>query len=142
MVEAPDLTVQFPRSPRERLVGLVHLPRMIDKARAMAAGTLGEYIFPCPLDLSLLDFLKIDAQAFCEAAAERDDPGMEAWVRERARALQPDQIREWNEQFLSRRPTDDEGRKRFDEIRERVAPGRMDVTTWVQLLDIEEGRMP
>ncbi|HEX7632014.1 MAG TPA: DUF5069 domain-containing protein, partial [Lacunisphaera sp.] len=38
---APDLTRHPPRSPRTRLGGYVQLPRLIDKARAVAAGTAG-----------------------------------------------------------------------------------------------------
>ena len=34
----PDLTQHPPRSPRVRLGGFVHLPRLLDKARAFAAG--------------------------------------------------------------------------------------------------------
>ena len=34
----PDLTQHPPRSPRVRLGGFVHLPRLLDKARAYAAG--------------------------------------------------------------------------------------------------------
>ncbi|MEJ1973364.1 MAG: DUF5069 domain-containing protein [Lacunisphaera sp.] len=35
---APDLTRHPPRSPRTRLGGFVHLPRLIDKARAVVTG--------------------------------------------------------------------------------------------------------
>jgi hypothetical protein len=37
----PDLTKTFPRSPNEKMAGLVHLPRMLDKARAKEKGLLG-----------------------------------------------------------------------------------------------------
>ncbi|MBI5777374.1 MAG: DUF5069 domain-containing protein, partial [Nitrospirae bacterium] len=43
-----DLRKNYPRSPREKLAGYVHLPRMIDKCRASLAGTEGDYIYPCP----------------------------------------------------------------------------------------------
>ena len=36
----PDLTQHPPRSPRVRLGGFAHLPRLLDKARAFAAGRL------------------------------------------------------------------------------------------------------
>ena len=39
-----DLTRDVPRSPYASLGGIVFLPRAIDKARADAAGTLGEYM--------------------------------------------------------------------------------------------------
>jgi hypothetical protein len=40
---APDLSQHPPRSPRARLGGYVHLPRLLDKARAHLAGRMGEY---------------------------------------------------------------------------------------------------
>ncbi|MEO5656188.1 MAG: DUF5069 domain-containing protein, partial [Nitrospiria bacterium] len=54
-VRALDLSREVPRSPRDRLGGLVHLGRMIDKARAKSAGTLSDYLYPCPLDQVLLE---------------------------------------------------------------------------------------
>ena len=41
-IHAPDLTKQPPRSPRVRLGGYVILPRILDKGRALLAGTQGE----------------------------------------------------------------------------------------------------
>ena len=38
----------FPHSMRYQMNGYVHLARMIDKCRAVLAGTEGEYIYPCP----------------------------------------------------------------------------------------------
>ncbi len=61
-----NLTLQFPRSPNEAMAGLVHIPRMLDKARAAHQGTLGEYIFPCPLDEMLLEFVGVDFKEFAE----------------------------------------------------------------------------
>ena len=49
-----DLRTTFPRSMKTRLGGYVHLARMIDKCRAVLAGTEGEYIYPCPMDDRLL----------------------------------------------------------------------------------------
>jgi hypothetical protein len=39
-----DLTKTPPRSPREQLVGLVFIPRMIDKMRALLPGAIPESI--------------------------------------------------------------------------------------------------
>ena len=139
-VEALDLTKAFPRSPKHRLGGYVHLDRMIDKARAKAAGTIGEYIYPCPLDQSLLDFLGISAEAFYDAVTERTDDEILRWIAEHAKARTPKELDEWNQAFLNRKPANEESRGRFLEIRTRVAPHRTDVTTWPDLLDLEEGR--
>ena len=49
-LSTPDLTKFPPRSPRTRLGGFVHLPRLIDKARAVAAGKGGDFPYNCPID--------------------------------------------------------------------------------------------
>ena len=61
-----DLTRTYPKSPKETLLGLVHLPRMIDKAKAFKENNLGEYIYPCPLDKLLLNFFIVDYEEFAK----------------------------------------------------------------------------
>ncbi len=57
-----------------KLAGYPWLPRMIDKARASQAGTLGTYYrYPCPIDKACLDLLGIDADTFREIANEAVD---------------------------------------------------------------------
>ncbi|MEA2188489.1 MAG: hypothetical protein QOK16_3500 [Solirubrobacteraceae bacterium] len=52
-----------------KLAGYPWLPRIIDKARASHAGTLGTYYrYPCPIDAACLDVLDIDADTFREIA--------------------------------------------------------------------------
>jgi hypothetical protein len=137
---ALDLRTRFPRSPKERLGPYAHLARMIDKARAKAADTIGDYIYPCPLDQLLLDFLEIDSEAFFAAAKALPDHDVLRWVEKHAAARSARDVQEWNEAFLNRKPKDEDSLGRFLEIRNRVAPQRTDVTTWVDLLDLEEGR--
>jgi hypothetical protein len=56
-----------------KLAGYPWLPRMIDKARASQAGTLGTYYrYPCPIDRAFLDLLGIDADTFREIANHAD----------------------------------------------------------------------
>lgn len=138
--DALDLTKAFPRSPREKLAGYAHLPRMLDKARAKAAGTLGEYIYPCPLDRLLLDFLEIGPDRFYEAAKEMDDQEIAGWVEENAGARGADEIERWNQAFLSRKPADEESMNRFLQVRSKIAPDRTDIGGWIDLIDLEEGR--
>lgn len=139
-ITALDLAREYPRSPREKLGGCVHLARMIDKARAKAAGTLGEYIYPCPLDRILLELLNITGDAFYEAMDERDDQEILDWLQKNAKNSSPDEAKNWNLAFLNRKPQTEEGLRHFLEIRDRIAPHRTDITTWVDLLDFEEGR--
>ena len=54
-----DLTRELPRSPTSKLCGLVWCARMVDKARARHAGTLGDFESPCPMDQSFLSTLGV-----------------------------------------------------------------------------------
>jgi hypothetical protein len=69
-----------PRSGRQRIGNAMWLLRIADKARASAAGTLGEYIYLCPMDRGMLQHWGLDAQRF-EAALTlyRDDRALSAW---------------------------------------------------------------
>jgi len=117
-----DLRGQYPRSPHERLGGYLHLARMIDKARAMRAGTIGEYIYPCPLDERLLQFLEISANRFLEAVADHDDAGIVEWVHATARSRTADEIAAFNKRIepSADRLDLEEGRP----IPRRAAPAR------------------
>jgi hypothetical protein len=137
---ALDLNTIYPRSPKQLLGGYAHLARMIDKARAKAAGTLGEYVYPCPLDKALLEFLGLGADAVFEIATGGTDDEVVRWVQERATPNSAKDIAVWNQAFFARKPTDENKLQYFLEIRNRVAPHRTDVTTWVDLLDLEEAR--
>lgn len=77
-----DLRTTFPRSMRVRLEGYVHLARMIDKCRAVLAGTEGEYIYPCPMDDRLMAFAGITAAQFTAAVKQHlSDEGVIQWFR-------------------------------------------------------------
>jgi hypothetical protein len=67
---ATNLAAEAPRPMDATIGGYTWLPRMIDKARAAKAGTLGDYYrYPCPIDRTCLDKLGIDADTFAEIAA-------------------------------------------------------------------------
>ena len=71
---AKDLAHEDPEPMDAKLAGYPWLPRMIDKARASHAGTLGTYYrYPCPIDAACLDLLGIDADMFLEIANEALD---------------------------------------------------------------------
>jgi hypothetical protein len=71
---AKDLAHEDPEPMDAKLHGYPWLPRMIDKARASHAGTLGTYYrYPCPIDAACLDLLGIDADTFRKIAAEAID---------------------------------------------------------------------
>jgi Domain of unknown function (DUF5069) len=59
-----DLALEEPRPMDETLAGYAWLPRMIDKARAFDAGTLGDLVHPCPVDLRCLGLLRVEPRRF------------------------------------------------------------------------------
>ena len=70
---AKDLSKEEPAPMYATLAGYPWLPRIIDKARASAAGTLGDYYkYPCPIDQQFLESLGVDANAFREIASGLD----------------------------------------------------------------------
>ena len=137
-----DLTKQHPRSPNELMAGLVSLARTTDKARAFNAGTLGDYDYDCPHDKPLLEFLGVDGAAFAKQAQAMNDAELERWVRDDLLAgKSKDEIEAFNESRRSWRPEPgSHSAEYFDELRRRVAPNRPEVSTWFDLLDLDEGR--
>lgn len=138
-----DLTQTCPRSPGEQLGGYVWLPRIIDKARAFNAGTVGEYNYDCPMDKHFLAFAGIDSRTFAQAVKETDsDQEVLSWFKAHSIPHTDQELRQFNADFSRHAPDSEEKRRHFLELREKVAPGRSDITTWFQLLDADEGRVP
>jgi Domain of unknown function (DUF5069) len=118
------------------------LARTIDKARAQLSGTLGEYVYDCPMDRQLFATLGIDADEFLEVVSRSpDDIAVVAWLRGRESIPEGGALDAHNDAIENWAPKSEEGRARFERQREALAPGRPDVTTWTDLLDIEEGRL-
>jgi hypothetical protein len=136
-----DLRTGFPRSMRVKMAGYVHLARMIDKCRAVLAGTEGEYIYPCPMDDRLMEFAGITADQFTATVkANPTDDGVAQWFRKTAKPHQPAELDEWNEMMLKRGPSTPEKQEYFNKLRDAVDPSRTDLTAWADLQDLEEGR--
>lgn len=137
-----DLHKEFPRSMRVKLAGHVHLARMIDKCRAVLAGTEGEYIYPCPMDERLMEFAGISGDQFTAAVkAHPDDAGVLAWFQQQARSHQPDELEDWNQKLLARGPSSPASAVKFKKYLGTIDPSRTDITAWSDLQDLEEGRV-
>jgi len=136
-----DLTKTFPRSPKEKALGLVHIPRMIDKSKAYQAQKLGEYIFPCPLDEIILKFLEIDGETFAKEACSREEASFFAWIENSCLSRNVQEKEALNLEILQKKPDTEENRKKFVELRNKVDPSRDDIDTWVDLIDLEENRL-
>jgi hypothetical protein len=140
--KALDLTKQFPRSPHEDLRGYVILPRIIDKCRALLAGTVGEYKFNCPLDRLFFDFTEIDADAFkAEVAAGKSDEDLLEFVRAKGEKHSEPEILCWSFEMRQRGPLLADQKAYFEQLRKKYAPNHPRINTWFDLLDAEEGRI-
>ncbi len=135
---APDLRLHPPRSPRVTLGGYVHLPRLLDKARAHHAGALGDYRYRCPLDARFFTFTGIDPDAFLAAVASTpSDTAVLAWVRAQA-PRDPVAISAWSAWVTAHGPGDAEDHAWFAERLQTLAPGRDDIATYFDLLDLDD----
>ena len=137
---ALNLNVAVPRSSKDTLAGIAHLPRMIDKARSLRNNTLGEYIYPCPLDLHVFNFLQADPEDFADLAEVNDDAQMAEWTEEAGRSRTGEERDLLNRKILDRKP-DAETMAEFLDQRNQIDPTRADVTTWADLRDLEEGHI-
>ena len=137
-----DLSRAFPRSPKQEMAGLVHLPRMIDKCRAYKENKLADYIFPCPLDKIILNFLRVDAEVFANMAKDKKDDEINEWAKEIIKSKPQSDLDLTNNQILERRPDSKDRLEYFNDLRNKIDPSRTDVNTWADLIDLEEGRQP
>lgn len=127
---------------RVTLEGYVHFARMIDKCRAVLAGTEGEYVYPCPMDDRLMEFAGMTAEQFTAAVkSNQTDDAVAQWFRQTTKPHQQADIVEWNRMMLTRGPTTPEKQAAFNKYRDAVDPSRTDITSWADLQDLEEGRI-
>ena len=140
-----DLTCDVPRSPYDKLGGIVFLPRSIDKGRAELAGTLGEYVARHGRSGRLFKFLGISAKDFIEALRDRPtDEDVWAWVAEHMTPRTPEEIAEFNQQMWTAEPEDGTDRWTWAGFRKYLAKcgqaHRTDITRHFDRLDLDEGR--
>ena len=136
-----DLTKTYPRSVHDKLFGVVQIARTIDKAKGAAGGTLGEYDYNCPMDQHVFAFLGIDHNAFLDVVKNaKSDSDIEAYVKTFVDKKTPAEIETWNEDWISHKPDNEQAQAYFDQLRSQVAPDRTDVSTWADLLDLDEKR--
>lgn len=141
---AKDLTQDFPRSPRETLAGYVIAARMLDKCRAVIAGTAGEYHFDCPLDNQFLGFAGIDAAAFKTfVATGATDAEVAAWIEQHSKVKDRAAIITWNNKMRCTRICDMpiELQQFLEGYIPKFTPKNRPVYVWFDVYDLEEKRM-
>jgi hypothetical protein len=92
-----DLAKKAPRSPYEKIGGYMLLARSIDKCRAYIQGTLGEYMFNCPLDRMLFKFKGITAKDFKDVVEKsRNDDEVLFWLNKVGLQKTDEEIALWS----------------------------------------------
>lgn len=145
VITAPDLTREFPRSPRDTsIAGYVVAARCVDKCRAVIAGTAGEYHSDCPLDRVWLDFVGIKYKAFRKfLATGADDAAVADWITKKAKQKNRSEIIAWNNRMrdktISKMPL------KLQAFLEDYIPANLPkdkpVRVWFDVYDIEEKRL-
>ena len=133
-----------PRSPYEKLGGYVHLPRLIDKAKLHRKGLLQGYNYKTVgFDKHLLTFLKLDGDAFEEAANRLDEDGaILKWVEEHGVQHSLESIEQWNNAMISRHPDTAAKKARFVHfLKEAGGDDRKEIRTYFDLIEFDEGRL-
>ena len=135
-----DLTKEYPRSVHDKLYGLVQINRTIDKGKAVAHGNVGDYHYNCPMDQAVFGFLGIDHEALLDVIKNaKNDGEVESYVKGFIDKKSPEEIERWNQEWTSHKP-EGESLEYFLQLRNSIAPDRTDVTTWADLLDLDEKR--
>lgn len=138
-----NLTQSYPRSVHDKFAGIVQIGRTVDKARAFSAGTLGEYHYNCGMDQAVFKFLGVtDHEAFAKTVSVLSDPQVEQWLRNTYTSKKtPAEIEQWNREWLGHGPEpNSDSYAYFVDLRNQLAPDRTDITTWPDLLDLDEHR--
>jgi hypothetical protein len=137
-----DLTTSYPRSVREKYLGVVQLGRAVGKGAALANGLNGEYNYACPMDKAVFGFLGVDAGALLDVIkTAQSESEIDAYLKPFVAKKTAPEIETFNEEFLQHGPRPgSDAEKYFLEMRSEFAPDRTDVTTWPDLLDLDEKR--
>jgi hypothetical protein len=105
------------------------------------AGTLGEYIYDCPMDRRLFEAMRTDGDEFLGVVTAADgDSAIVSWFVRNGHLPRGEELESHNADIENWGPKTDESRARFEKQRDLIAPGRPDIKTWTDLLDFEEGR--
>lgn len=135
-----DLTQTYPCSVHKKMLGVVQLARTIDKGKAKAFGNLGDYHYDCPMDKALFEFLGMNADELLGVIKNaKSDAEIEAYCKQFTDKKSPGEIERWNHEWVTRKP-EGQSLEYFLQLRNEVAPDRSDVTSWADLLDLDEKR--
>jgi hypothetical protein len=122
-------------------MGLVFLPRLIDKMRASGTAALDGYNYKTAgMDAELIEFLAVDADAM-EAAvkAVASDAEVLVWISKNARKWTREEAIAYNHAILDDGQGSDDERARFEARRLQRYPDRP-LQYYVDLIEADAGR--
>ena len=134
----------YPRSPREKVGGIVYFGRMVDKVRLMESGILHGDLHKnlgTGFDKRCADFLHVpyDGLATQVKAGLNDDQAL-AWCFEHGRQPNEEEIEVWNE-FMRKRGWNDSGTETLaSRKKESGFENRDEIQTMFDYIDADEGR--
>lgn len=136
-----NLTIQKPRSPKERYNDIIALPRFFDKLRAKAAGNLGEYLVgqESSLDIQLSEFLKLDFQKMFDFAdSEKTDEELFDFIKDNFDIPSKDDCVAWSNEMENMQLRNDPLRQKYSQIVIEKMGLPEDITTldWLILGDM------
>lgn len=92
------------------------------------------------MDDAVFEFLGINGEEFLGVIKNaKSDAEIDAYAKQFVDKKTPAQIEQWNREWVSHGP-EGESKTYFLNLRSQVAPDRTDVTTWADLLDLDEKR--
>jgi hypothetical protein len=141
---AKDLTIDFPRSPRETLAGYIIVARTLDKCRAALVGKAGEYHFDCRLDNVFFGFAGITGGAFKDfVATGASDEAVAEWVTANATPRPRIEIIRWNNEWRGKRLSEcpDPIQEFMEDYIPKYLPKDRVVGFFFDIYDIEEKRL-
>ncbi len=113
---------------------------MLDKGRALIAGKIGEYKFDCPMDAHFLNFVGIkgaDIKTLLEQG--KGDGEVLDWINSNSPyKRRPEEIAAWSHYHNERGESDAETRDYFNGIHKQYGPQREDISSWFDLLDLDD----
>ena len=137
--------MKYPKSPQEKIGGIVYFGRMVEKIRLMASGELHPDLHANlgkGFDERCVDFLGIKYDALRDKVLEglNDQQALE-WCFANGTRPTDDQIEVWNG-FMSKRAWNDEVTEIL--VRRKKESGfesRDEIQTMFQYIDADEGRL-
>ena len=132
------------RSPSDKVDGLVHFGRMLDKIRAHARGELPAEYQPNlgkGFDGSCVEFLGVDYDDIvAQVKQDQSDEQVLEWCRRNGKQRTASEVQIWNEWMRKRGWRDEITPTLERRKRESAFAGRDEIQTMFDYIDADEGR--